>query len=96
MNNYIGAVASLKAVKNMMPSYHNEDFESYVAEPGKAKARAELFGQECITVGINDTFMPIEKGDVHSANTPNLNKAQHNIKERFGYLPSQEGGNKNY
>jgi len=66
--------------------YYKEDFEEYVANKKHEDAEANLFGQECMPVGINDTFMPVSKGDVMAANTNNLKKAQYNIRERFGYL----------
>lgn len=82
---YIGAITSLKG-SNSLPQYRNEDFEAYIDNPKASQARAELFGQECLTVGIQDTFMPTEKGDFQSEDNGNLDKTQYNIRERFGYL----------
>ena len=92
---YIGAIASVGgSSKNsgsttVSKKYINEEFESYVANPEKGKMLEDM-GFDCVTVGIQDTFMPVEKGDVHSGNTPNLDKAQYNIRERFGYLPERD------
>lgn len=67
--------------------YHNEDFESYIANPKAAKAEAEMFGQKCIPVGINNTYMPLEKDG-----SDNLDMTQYNIRERFGYLTEDDSG----
>ena len=68
--------------------YHNEDIEQYIANPKAAKAEGNLFGQECLPVGINNTFMPLEKD-----NPDNLDMTQYNIRERFGYLSEDDNDN---
>ena len=79
----IGAIASMKGHGMIMTTsgskYYKEDFEDYVSDPKETN----LFGQECMPVGINDTFMPVKK-----EGADNLDMAQYNIRDRFGY--SQE------
>lgn len=86
MGTFIGAIASSGNTKS---KYYNRDFENKVANPSKGAALDDL-GYECIPVGIQDTYMPLDKGDVHSADTPNLTRAQYNIRERFGYLSEDD------
>lgn len=68
--------------------YHNEDVEQYIANPKAAQKQAALFGEKCIPVGINNTFMPLEKD-----NPDNLEMAQYNIRDRFGYLSEDDNDN---
>lgn len=70
--------------------YHNEDFEEVLLNPSKADEEAKMFGQSCMPVGINGTFMPIKKDD-----PSNFKKAQYNIRERFGLLQDEDYNNEN-
>ena len=65
--------------------YYNEDFNNYIADPAEYKKTEDLLGKDCIPVGINNTFMPTDKYA-----SDNLDKAQYNIRERFGHLQDPE------
>lgn len=95
----LGAIASMKSsvriITNSGSRYHKEDFEDYISNPKREDAEASLFGEECLPVGIYDIFMPADKGDPHITDIGNLDKAQYNIRERFGHL-SEDDTNPDY
>lgn len=68
--------------------YYKEDFEAVLMKPKKDEKN--YFGEKCMPVGINDTFMPVKKDD-----PDNFKMAQYNIKERFGLLSNEDYNNEN-
>lgn len=63
-----------------MKPYYNENIEEYLVSP-----RADYAGRECITVDLNQTYQPLDKYA-----KGNLDKAEFNIRERFGHLQADE------